>query len=176
MQSLRLEAGVVTPQWHLSESGTTLNHRGDGTVYVEAAQGGLEPIASLPQSHAGIARTSEARAVVAAALTRQRLGPPMGPPGPGIELPDVVTAGEPFDVNIESSRSSPPGCRVVNLENGAQVARPRAQRRDGQYNATLCLPQEGTYRIEVKDGGYSAVTGIVLALPAGEMGRARATG
>jgi hypothetical protein len=169
MQSLRLAAGVVTPQWHLPDGGAGVNHRGDGTVYVEAALGGVEPIAALPQSHAGIARTPEAQAVVAAALTRERLGPPMGAPGPGVDLPDLVAAREPFEIAVTSDRAVPPGCLIRDLETNAQVDRPRPRRRDGGWAATARLPRAGAYRVEVKDGGHSAVTAIVLALPADEM-------
>jgi hypothetical protein len=166
MQSLRLDGGLLVPQWHLPENGAEVNHGGDGTVYVEAAFGGVEPISSLPQSHAGIARSPEACAVVSATLTRDRLGPPQGPPGPGVDVPDVVTAGQPFTFDIETAGVTPPGCWVVDLETGIRSGRPELRPTDGGYRAAVRPLPAGVYRVEVKDGGYSPVTAIVLALPA----------
>ncbi|NMO53417.1 hypothetical protein HH310_19780 [Actinoplanes sp. TBRC 11911] len=51
MQSMRIEAGVVIPQWHLpaaSAESKLVDHGGDGTVYVEAALGGVEPHGESP--------------------------------------------------------------------------------------------------------------------------------
>jgi len=172
MQSMRIEAGVVLPQWHLpaasSESGA-IDHGGDGTVYVEAAYGGVEPIASLPQSHAGIARSPEARAVVAAKLVRGRLGPPMGEPHLGVRVPDLVAVGQPCEIDIEAGIDAVPSCFVTDLASGER-SEVRPSRRSGALRAVAVMPREGAYRIEVKEGGFSAVSAIVLACPAAELG------
>ena len=165
MQSLRIENGVVVPQWHLPATAGELdpvNHAGDGTVYVEAALGGVEPIASLPQSHAGIARTPEARAVVSAKLIRGRLGPPMGGEGPGVEVPDLVAVGQPCEIGINGAADAMPTCTVTELDSGEQVD-VRPSRRSGELRAVTVLPRQGIYRVEVKEGAFSAVTAIVLA-------------
>ncbi|WP_433795127.1 esterase/lipase family protein [Actinoplanes sp. CA-252034] len=176
MQSMRLEAGVVVPQWHIPDGGREIDHAGDGTVYLEAALGGVHPIAALPQSHGGIARTREALAAVTVALTNDRLTPSMGAAGPGIDVPDTVVTGELVDITITSDRLVPPGCRVFDLETNALVDRPRPRRHNGGWAAALRLRHTGAYRIEVKDGGFAPVTEVVLALPAEEMALAEVAG
>ena len=168
MQSMRLVAGVVVPQRHIVEAGAWTDHRGDGTVYVEAALGGVEPVSYLPQSHAGLARAPEAIAAVVAVLTRQRLGPPMGATGAGLDAPDLAIVGEPCEVRITAPDDAVPSCRVVDADTGEQVAAPVAVRRDGQLLVTMRMPAPGVYRVEVKTGGYSAVTALIMALPPGD--------
>lgn len=171
MQSMRIEAGVVIPQWHLPSASAVsgpVDHRGDGTVYVEAAIGGVEPIASLPQSHAGIARTPEARAVVAATLIRGRLGPPMGVEGFGVEAPDLAAVGRPCEIGIEAGMDAMPICVVTELDSGERFE-VRPSRRSGKLQAVTVLPREGAYRIEVKEGAFSAVSAIVLACAAEDL-------
>jgi len=168
MQSMRLVRGVVVPQRHIAEAGVRTDHRGDGTVYLEAALGGVEPVSYLPQSHAGLARTPEAIAAVTAVLTRQRLGPPMGAAGAGLDVPDLVIAGEPGEAWVDVPDDAMPSCRVVDADTGAQVAAPVPVRREGRLLVTLRMPAAGVYRVEVKTGGYSAVTALIMALPPGE--------
>jgi pimeloyl-ACP methyl ester carboxylesterase len=168
MQSMRLVRGVVVPQRHIVEAGARTDHRGDGTVYVEAALGGVEPISYLPQSHAGLARSPEAIAAVVAILTRQRLGPPMGATGAGLDVPDVVVAGEAFEALVSAPDDSVPSCRLFNADTGEQVAAPMPMRRDGHLLVTMRSPTAGVYRVEVKTGGYSAVTALIMALPPGD--------
>jgi len=171
MQSMRIDAGVVIPQWHLpavSAGSAPVDHGGDGTVYVEAALGGVEPIASLPQSHAGIARTKEARDVVTAKLVRVRLGPPMGEEGFGVEVPDLVAVGQPCEIGIAADVDAMPTCVVTELDSGERFE-VRPSRRSGALRAVTVLPREGAYRIEVKEGAFSAVSALVLACPAEDL-------
>ena len=167
MQSMRLVHGVVVPQRHIVEAETRTDHRGDGTVYVEAALGGVEPVSYLPQSHAGLARSPEAIAAVTSVLTRQRLGPPMGAAGVGVDTPDLAIVGERCEVRITAPDDAVPSCRVLDADTGEQVAAPVPVRRDGQLLAVLRMPAAGVYRVEVKSGGYSAVTALIMALPSG---------
>jgi Lecithin:cholesterol acyltransferase len=169
MQSMRMVRGVVVPQRHLVDAGTRTDHRGDGTVYVEAALGGVQPVSYLPQSHAGLCRAPEAIAAVGAVLTRQRLGPPMGAAGVGLDAPDLTVVGEHCQARITVPDDAVPGCRVFDADTGEQVAAPVPVRRDGQLLAVLRMPSAGVYRIEVKAGGYSAVTALIMALPAGDV-------
>jgi hypothetical protein len=156
------------PQRHIVEAGSRTDHRGDGTVYLEAALGGVEPVSYLPQSHAGLCRTPEAIAAVVAVLTRQRLGPPMGGAGAGLDAPDLVVAGERCEVRVTAPDEAMPRCRVVDADTGQQVAAPVPVRRDGHLLVTMRLPAAGLYRIEVKTGGYSAVTALTMAVPPGD--------
>jgi pimeloyl-ACP methyl ester carboxylesterase len=169
MQSMRLVRGVVLPQRHIAEAGVRTDHRGDGTVYVEAALGGVEPVSYLPQSHAGLSRAPEAIAAVVAVLTRQRLGPPMGGKGVGLEVPDLAIVGERCEAKITASDDAMPSCRVVDSETGEQVDAPEPVRRDGQILVAIRMSAAGLYRVEVKTGGYSAVTALIMALPPGDV-------
>lgn len=81
----------------------------------------------------------------------------------------MVAVGEPFELHIDPGSGTVPACRVVDLDSNAQIARPLAVRRDGALRAAIRLPRPGAYRIEVKSGGHSAVTAIVLALPAADL-------
>jgi pimeloyl-ACP methyl ester carboxylesterase len=169
MQSMRLIRGVVVPQNHLVEAGKRTDHRGDGTVYVEAALGGVHPVSNLPQSHAGLARAPEAIAAVVAVLTRRRLGPPMGGTGVGVDAPDLAIIGERCEARISVPDDAVPSCRVVDVESGAQVGTPMPVRRDGELIAAIQLPKAGLYRVEVKTGGYSAVTTLITAFSKGDL-------
>jgi Lecithin:cholesterol acyltransferase len=165
MQSMRLVRGVVVPQRHIVETGGRTDYRGDGTVYVEAALGGLDPVSYLPQSHAGLCKAPEAMAAVVAVLTRRRLGPPMGAAGVGLDAPDLVTVGELCEIPITAPDDAMPSVRVVDADTGEQVAAPVPVRRDGQILAAFRMPAAGIYRVEAKAGGYSAVTALIMALP-----------
>lgn len=169
MQSMRLVRGVVVPQNHLVEAGTRTDHLGDGTVYVEAALGGVEPASYLPQSHAGLARAPEAIAAVVAVLTRQRLGPPMGGTGVGLDAPDLALVGERCEARITAPDDAMPSCRVVDADTGAQVDAPVPVRRDGQLIVAIRMPTPGLYRVGVKTGGYSAVTALITAFSPGDV-------
>lgn len=169
MQSMRLVRGVVLPQNHLVEAGTRTDHGGDGTVYVEAALGGVEPVSYLPQSHSGLARAPEAIAAVVAVLTRQRLGPPMGGTGVGLNAPDLAIAGQRCEARITAPDDVMPSCRVVDADTGVQVDAPVPARRDDQLIVPMRLPTDGVYRIEVKAGGYSAVTALITAFSPGDV-------
>lgn len=169
MQSMRLVRGVVVPQSHLVEAGKRTDHRGDGTVYVEAALGGVHPVSNLPQSHAGLARAPEAIAAVVAVLTRQRLGPPMGDTGVGVETPDLTIVGERCEARIFAPDDAMPRCRVVDADTGAQVDAPMPVRRDGELVVAIRISAAGVYRVEVKTGGYSAVTALITAFSKGDV-------
>jgi pimeloyl-ACP methyl ester carboxylesterase len=168
MQSMRLVRGVVVPQRHIVEDGVQTDHRGDGTVYLEAALGGVQPVSYLPQSHAGLSRAPEAIAAIVAVLTRQRLGPPMGATGAGLDVPDLAVVGERCEARITALDDAVPTCRVVDADTGEQVAAPVPVRRDGHLLVTMRLLAAGVYRVEVKTGGYSAVTALIMALPPGD--------
>jgi hypothetical protein len=58
---------------------------------------------------------------------------------------------------------------VVDAETGEQVAAPVPVRRDGQLLVALRVPAAGVYRGEVKAGGYSGVTALIMALPPGDV-------
>lgn len=169
MQSMRLVRGILVPQKHIVEDGMRTDHRGDGTVYVEAALGGVDSVTYLPQSHAGLARTPEAIAAVIHTMTRQRPGPPLGGAGVGLDAPDIAVVGRRCEIQISMQDDAVPSCRVVDAHTGEQVDAPRPVRRDGQLHAAIRIPEAGLYRVEVKAGGYSAVTALVTAFSPGDV-------
>jgi hypothetical protein len=165
MQSLQLRDGTAEPRFYISEAGGPVDWRGDGTVYAQVASGGVEPISSLPQTHGALVRTTEAIAAVRAVLTRQRLGPPMGAAGISLEVPESVAAGATFEISVASAAGPRNAkCRVVDADTDRQVARPFLVRRLTRMTASARLPQPGLYRVEVSDGGSSAVSQLVMAV------------
>ncbi|MFD0575203.1 lipase family alpha/beta hydrolase [Dactylosporangium darangshiense] len=139
---------------------------GDGTVYRDAAAPvGAEPV-YLPQTHTAIAKTREAVAHVRSVLTENPLGPPLGETAIGLTLPDVVTAGAPFEIGITGTDPAVVTCRVLDVGSERQVDRPAAGRRDGRLSATVTLPEPGVYRVELDGGGASPVSDLVMAVPA----------
>jgi hypothetical protein len=165
MQSLRLRHGVAEPQYYIHENDGRIDWRGDGTVYVQVATGGVEPVSSLPQSHGALARTPEAIAAVRAVLTRRRLGPPMGAAGISLEVPESAVVGEPFEISVTSQGDARRArCRVVDADTDMPIAQPFLVRRSAAMVASARLLRPGLYRIEVKDGGFSAVSQLVLVV------------
>jgi len=165
MQSLLLRDGVAEPQFFTNEDEGSIDWRGDGTVYTQVAAGGVEPVSSLPQSHGALARSPEAIAAVRAVLTRRRLGPPMGAAGISLDVPDTISVDQPFDICV-TSQGDPggSGCRIVDADTNLQVSRPFLVRRGDAMVASARLLRAGLYRVEVQDGGYSAVTQLIMAL------------
>lgn len=169
-QSIKLSGDVVCELAHLCLDGPDggllrENRAGDATVCREsAAPPGSEP-AYLPQSHGALARTEEAIAHVCAVLTERELGVPLGDQGHGIEVPDVVSAGAAFEMAV-TGIDDPAGvqCRITDASSGVAVAHPPLVRRDGVLIARPRLNAPGVYRVEVKSGGSSAVTQLVLAV------------
>ncbi len=165
MQSLRLRYGLAEPQYYIHEDDGKIDWRGDGTVYVQVATGGVEPVSSLPQSHGALARTPEAIVAVRSVLTRRRLGPPMGAAGISLEVPESVAVGETFEISVTSQGDARKArCRVVDADTDIPIARPFLVRRSAAMVASTRLLRTGLYRIEVKDGGFSAVSQLVMAV------------
>ena len=170
-QSMRLADGVVTPEHYVCEIRNgqlvRVDRLGDSTVYRDAATPpGVEP-SVLPQRHGSIARTPEAVAFVRAALTERPLGPPLaGLPVLGVEMPDVVTAGTPFALHVTSTDDPTGiGCVVEHASTRAPVAHPEVRRQDGTLVARATVHAPGVYRVQVKSGGSSAVSDLVMAIP-----------
>jgi hypothetical protein len=87
----------------------------------------------------------------------------------GLDAPDLAIVGEPCEARITAPDDAVPSCRVVDADTGEQVAAPMPVRRDGQLLVTMRMPAAGVYRVEVKTGGYSAVTALIMALPPGDV-------
>jgi len=172
MQSVAVRSGVAEAQYFTYEddpSGDTrrVDRRGDSTVSRDAAAlAGGEPV-YLPQAHGALAKTDEVISHVCAVLTETILGPPeAGAVAIGLDAPDVTTAGEEFRVGVVTlDDPAAATCRIVDAATGAQRARVFFVQRDGSMTATVRLDHPGIYRIEVKGGGFSAVTQLVMVVP-----------
>jgi lecithin:cholesterol acyltransferase len=176
MQSLTLSDGVATGHAYTCRPGADgmlvrEDRGGDSTVYGDAAApAGVDP-QHLPQKHAALARSPEALAHVRAVITGDRLGPWLAAgPQVGLDVPDVVAAGVPFDITVPTTDDpAVVSGRVVDVATGRQVSRPVFGRRDGVVVATTTLPRIGGYRVEIKGGGFGPVGELVLAVPAGSL-------
>jgi pimeloyl-ACP methyl ester carboxylesterase len=175
-QSMTIRDGVVTPQrWAYlpateSEAAVTVDRGGDGTVYRDVAGRAADP-AYFAQTHGALAATVEVVTYVRAVLTEQTLGPWLGVPATvGVELPDLVSAGESFTIAVP--RQTDPAavtCHLSESLSDAAVAVVPLRSEDGQLRADVVLQRPGLYRIAVKGQGLSAVTQLIMVLPpAGE--------
>lgn len=175
MQSLVLADGVVDEKYYICEEKpmggfSRIDRGGDSTVYRgSAGTGGVDPV-YLPQAHAALAMTEEAIAHVCAVITETRLGPPLGVTAIGMEVPDVVTAGEEFELTVLTlDDPAAATCQVVDAHTNVPVAWPQFVRRDGRIVAGVMLSRPGVYRVGVKGGGFSAVTQMVMAAAAADL-------
>ncbi|MFZ0157776.1 MAG: hypothetical protein WAL50_01995 [Kineosporiaceae bacterium] len=181
MQSLSLDAGKVTALQHAVRTdadGIVLARedlRGDETVFRRAAAAfGLSP-ATLPQSHGSIAKTPEAISHVLDVLRNDTLGPPLGATELGVDVPDMVSAAEPLVVRVDGPDARSATCLVHDASTGRLVATPRLRRsrQDGEAEdlrvARVDLTEPGTYKIEVKAGGSSAVVQHTMVVAPGDL-------
>jgi pimeloyl-ACP methyl ester carboxylesterase len=137
---------------------------GDGTVPRDSAEADSGAVTPLAQTHGALAKTNEAILVITDMLTRRETGPWLGGGKIGLELPDVVTIGSPFDVlvsGIEHPRDA--ACWVMDANTGRQVSAPSLRHSTGQIVAQPRIEAPGLYRIEVAGGGVSPVSQMLLA-------------
>ncbi|MGW3934903.1 esterase/lipase family protein [Streptomyces phaeochromogenes] len=184
-QSLRLDAGVVREQYvafRRNGDGELARDRdgipgrhdraGDGTVYRDAAYlSSTEPI-WLPLQHGALAKDSTAIKYVRAVLTEydQDLGPALGAGDIGLDVPDLVEAGNPWLLRVrsapDSDRATYAGirCTIHDADTDRQIAKPALGWHDGDFGARITLRAPRLYRIKVKSGGNAPVTQLVLAV------------
>lgn len=184
MQSLRLDSGVVTPQAYVfqrrddneiwrDEIGRpfTEDLGGDGTVYRYAGHaGGVEEVA-LAQQHGALATCGGAIDLARGLLTGLRrledLGQRLGHGETGLEVPDLVTAGEEFEITV-TGEDNPRRMSCVVQDSGdagrvvASPQLPPRRNASGALRARCRLREPGLYRIKVS-GGSEPVTRLVLA-------------
>ncbi|MCA2215459.1 lipase/acyltransferase domain-containing protein [Jidongwangia harbinensis] len=161
LQSLRL-AGET---WSFDESLAGLDHGGDSTVYRNAAAPAGMTAWPLPQKHGALAKTGEALTFVADKLIGADTGPPLGTRPVGADIPDLVQAGAPVEITVTGAGGDPIGVTVACTDLTTNVPTPwTLVRRDGdllRYTRPGLAP--GLYRVQVKAGGFSPVSELVLA-------------
>jgi hypothetical protein len=161
LQSVRFVDGE---SW-FDESLAGVDHGGDSTVYRNAGAPVGMTAWPLPQRHGALARTGEALTFVADKLVGADTGLPMGTRPVGADIPDLVRAGAPLEVAVTGADGDPVGVTVTSTNLSTNVpTRWTAVRRDGDL-LRYARPglSAGLYRIEVKAGGYSAVSELLLA-------------
>jgi hypothetical protein len=178
MQSLRIRDGSIEMCYYACEPDdrygvTRVDRLGDSTVYRDAASpAGVDP-SYLPQSHAMLARSPEAMAHVRSVITQRPLGPPLGVGSDetpvGIDLPDVVAVGRPFEVTIRSTDPAGVSCRVWDASSHEVEALPRVTTRDGTLAAELALSRPGIFRVEVAHGSYHPISQLMMVVPEAEL-------
>jgi hypothetical protein len=160
----------VTGHRHTLRPGAAgVNHvdmGGDGTVPRESAQ--LPELVAMPlaQSDGAIGSTSEAVLIVQDVLTDRRTGPWQGAGELGLDLPDVVDAGQRFVVRVTGAdRVTDATCRIIDVATGLQVDAPRLIRTDDGVIAPADPRPSGLYRVHIDGSGTSQVSQLVMTVP-----------
>jgi pimeloyl-ACP methyl ester carboxylesterase len=190
VQSLELRDGVVRELHHsflVGTDGELARHPdgllwrvpgdGDGTVPLNSAEPfGVEPF-PLPQQHGQLAQTEEAINFVCWVINSRgdpfapRLGAGEDTGDIGLDLPDVVTPGAGWAATVTGVTASETIGLVVEVQDvqtGLRVDRPPLERRDGQIQATVRLPEPGLFRIIVSGGPTTPVSQLVMAEAPGD--------
>jgi pimeloyl-ACP methyl ester carboxylesterase len=171
VQALTIKAGTVTGYRHTLRLGAAgvdrVDMGGDGTVPRESAQLPALPAMPLAQSHGAIAATSEALLIVQDVLTDRRTGPWQGAGELGLDLPDVVAVGRPFEIRVTGAdRALDATCRVIDVATGLQVDAPRLMHTGDGILASADPRSAGLYRVSAEGGGSSRVSQLLMAAPA----------
>ncbi|MFI7545691.1 hypothetical protein [Actinoplanes sp. NPDC049599] len=147
------------------ESLAGVDHGGDSTVYRNAAAPAGMVAWPLPQKHGALARSGEALTFVADKLAGADTGLPLGTRPVGADIPDLVRAGAPVEVTVSGAGGDPVGVTVTSTNLSTNVpTRWLTVRIDGDLlRYTRPGLAAGLHRIEVKAGGYSAVSELLLA-------------
>ncbi len=170
-QSITVQDGVVTAHRYACEGEAggapqRVDRAGDATVYRESASlaGGAHTY--LPQQHGSLAKTDEAIACAVHVLTEKdpdAFGPPLGAGEIGLDLPDLVLAGEEWSAVVTGvSRPGAALCHVRDAATGRLVDAPPLAVRDGELHAQPRLLGPGLYVVEVAGSGRSPVSQLIL--------------
>jgi hypothetical protein len=148
---------------------------GDGTVPRESAQLPERAAMPLAQSHGAVASDSDAILIVQDVLTDRRTGPWQGAGDLGLDVPDLVDAGQPYAVTITGAeRPIDVTCSVIDVGTGLRVDTPPVGREDGALVARAQPLRPGLYWVRIDGGGASPVTQIVMTIEPGDSGLAGA--
>jgi hypothetical protein len=147
------------------ESLANVDNGGDSTVYRSAGAPSGMTAFPLPQKHGALAKTGEALTFVADKLVGADTGPPLGTRPVGAVIPDLVRTGIPVEITVTGAHGDPVGVTVTSTDLSTNVPTPWTTVRRDEHLLRYTRPglAAGLHRIEVKAGGFSAVSDIVLA-------------
>jgi hypothetical protein len=185
VQALTFDAGVVSGHRYSFRPSQTGMQRvdigGDGTVPSDSAQlpdaSGKEvnEVRALAQSHGALAASAEVTLFAEYLLQAGwRAGPLMGAGELGLDVPEVVAAGEPFEATITGAeRPTDVTCVVVDAATEAPVDVLRTGRVNGTLVARGQSPPPGLYWVRLDGGGASPVRHMIMSIGAdrGDAGR-----
>jgi hypothetical protein len=137
---------------------------GDGTVGRDnASLKGIDPD-SMPQQHGALVRSRDAVESIVAIITERELGDRQGEGNPGIDVPDVVSRGEEWEIVVsEVDGPTDATCEVRNVDTPAALHdEPALEWRDGRLVAATTTTEPGVYRVELSTGGWPPVSQLVL--------------
>jgi len=159
LQSLSISSGGC----HFERTLLGIDHGGDGTVYRQAAAPLGATAFPLPQRHGALAKVAEAITFVRDKLIGADTGPPLGTRPIGLDLPSAARAGQVIDVEV-SGTGDPVGVQVTStdLDTGARTSWAAGTPRHGSLLFTRAGLRPGLHRVEVKAGGFSAVSELIL--------------
>jgi Lecithin:cholesterol acyltransferase len=173
-QAVTIEAGAATGHRYTyqprGDGVARVDVGGDGTVPRESAQ--LPPGAATPlaQSHGAVAASAEAVVIVQDVMTDRRTGPWQGAGQLGLDAPDVVAAGQPYQVEITGvERPTDVTCSVFDVGSGLRVDTPALSRRDGVVVARGQPLGPGLYWVRVDGGGASPVTQMLMSVNSSDL-------
>lgn len=172
--SLSLDGGVLTLHTHGHRTGTDgllvrdlatgipepVNREGDGTVYRDAAfPHHSAPAAYVPARHGALTRHKAALSHVAAVLTEhdEHMGPPASRGATGITLPDQAQVGQPWTLDIHTTRSPTTLRASITPVDGGDTTELRLSRGDGPDRGSLLraphtVTSPGLFRVTVDTG------------------------
>ncbi|SRR6266568_1921258 len=138
---------------------------GDGTVPVDSAIMRGIPIDPRAQQHGSLANVNEAISSVRFVITGEPQGSTLAPRGlVGIDAPDVVSVGAEWPVIVTGVDGPEDAtCQLIDAETGKHVARPQLEKRDGQWQFTVTVPDKHLYEIVVDGGSGSPLKRMTLA-------------
>jgi len=168
VQALTVDAGTVVGHrftYQPTAGGVgQVDVGGDGTVPRQSAALPGVVVLPLAQSHGAVASCAEAVLVAQDVLTDRRTGPWQGAGELGLDLPDVVTTGEPYQVAVNGvDRPTDATCAVVDLGTGLRVDTPALGWRNGTVVGTGQPLPPGLHEVRVDGGGASPVTQLLMA-------------
>ncbi|MFF4695872.1 lipase/acyltransferase domain-containing protein [Streptomyces chattanoogensis] len=179
LQSMTLEDGVVTGFEHTFREHTDgelmrdahgVPRRfpvgGDGTVHKESAAR-TRTVIPLALQHGALATGDAAMEAVTSFLEEdEHLGPDQAASGLGLTVPDFVTPGTTWEIQVTGT-DDPAGitCTVTGTDGGfTKPARLYADE-DDALTARIQVPDAGLYRVTVEADGPTPLTQLVLAGP-----------